>query len=243
MVFIAIRIPSGDGYFFHDRTVMDFKNSQPIALPGVPIKEAVRETPAFALPAVAAAIGISLGLGVVVFLGVWGFFCAINSASPWRPAAALSGVAMVVCVLYWAFDGAERIMWQRETVIGQDINRDGFIGQPTKPVRSVVVETHTGEGNNWRTGEFPLPDDDAVYLDWIDAAIHRRSLAAEKWEALFGYVYPSGIKTPVYTLFKKELDKNKWIIDRGSHGILLSNEGRAVFVREKEQLALPESVE
>jgi hypothetical protein len=146
---------------------------------------------------------------------------------------------MILCILYWAFDGVERISWQRETVIGQDINRSPY-GRPQQ-TKFLVIEQQ--DGNTMDRTELPLPEDDMVLREWIEAAISRRSLAADKWEAGFGYVYPNGIKTPVYTAFKDEIIKRKWVIDRGSHGIIISNEGRKVFARQLEQLALPENVE
>jgi hypothetical protein len=209
-------------------------------LPYASVKEAVRETPAFSVQAAGVAIGLSLGVGILMFLGAWFFAMAFDITSPWRPGAALGGLSMILCILYWAFGGGvERISWQRETVIGQDINRSPY-GRPQQ-TKFLVIEQQ--DGNTMDRTELPLPEDDMVLREWIEAAISRHSLAADKWEAEFGYVYPNGIKTPVYTAFKDEIIKRKWVIDRGSHGIIISNEGRKVFAKQLEQLALPESVE
>jgi hypothetical protein len=241
VVFVVCRASIANGYFFYDGQ-MKYAESQPMDLPYASVKEAVRETPAFAEQAAKVAIGLSIGVGILVFFGTWALSMALDITSPWRPAAALGGISMILCILYWAFEGVERITWQRETVTGHDINNDGFIGQPTK-TDFLIVEEHYGDGNHWTTSELPLPEDRQVLCDWINAAVARRSLAAEQWEQRFGHTYPHGLKTSVYTLFKEQALKSGWLIDRGSHGVVLSNEGRKVFARQLEQMALPESVE
>lgn len=203
--------------------------------PGVPFKEAIKEVPSYTGSAIRATVGMSFAAGIV-FIVATVFLCI---AFQWqvRVAFAVGGVAMFVVAIYW-FSQGQSLMWQREEIIGQDINNDGFIGQPQLPPAShVVVEAQAEDGSNsWVIAK--LPGDKRVICAWIKSAIERQSLAVELWEPQFGDTFSrSGQKIPIYTIFKQVLRDRGYLIDRGSHGVILSNEGRRVLSGALEQMS------
>ena len=111
---------------------MKFPQSQPLALgQEVPFKEAERSTPAYTLQAVIAALLLCLGMGLVMFYAILGLAIWLGWKPEWKAAMGFSGLFMGGLAIYWAFSGAEGVMWQVEKVTGQDIMiPDGYVGQP-----------------------------------------------------------------------------------------------------------------
>ena len=220
-----------------------FEQYQPLALPktpGIPFKEASKETPAFTTEAIKVAIALPLGAGLVIFISVLSFAIGVNWSPAWRPAAAIAGLVMFGLGVYWAIQGAEGVMWQSEKIIGQDLNSDGYIGQPPQPRHLLIQSYHEGRSGFDRHSFTGIPENDRVLIEWIDDALSGRSLAIEKWEPLFGHTYPNGIKTSNYMMFKACAEKNDFILSRGSHGIVLTGKGRREFSNILEELKTQE---
>lgn len=204
-----------------------------------PFKEAVKDSPSHVLPGAAAIIVISLGAGLV-FTVATGLIC-LGLDKPFRIALVTGGAVMFLVALYWFLQG-QNIMWTSERITG--IDQEGVVGQPQLPPPHVVIEAQKEDsGSSWVLAD--LPGDPRIQAAWIEAAGKRQSLAIEYWEPLFGYTITKyGQQMPVYTLFRSCLIQRGWLIDRGSHGVILSNEGRRILTGALPQLlALPSGEE
>jgi len=118
--------------------------------PGVQFKEAVRESPDY-LGQTLAIVPLSFGVGIIVLAGTalicWGF------QIPVRGALVAGGLVMSTCALFafWrVWD--DRIYMSIETIIGHDLDGDGFIGTPP---RMVNIEISNPNDNNLQYLQIP----------------------------------------------------------------------------------------
>ena len=110
---------------------------QDVKAPGIMFKEATRETPEF-LGQTIVIVPLSIGVGVTVLFGAllicWGL------KQPARAALVVGGLVMAVCALvgYWRIF-ADQIYLGIETIIGHDLDGDGFIGPPPEPQEDYLI--------------------------------------------------------------------------------------------------------
>ena len=126
-----------------------------VTAPGISFKEATRETPD--MHQSLAIVPLSLGVGFVILLGGFGICWWLKR--PIRDAFGIAGLLMIACVLFafWRI-WADQLYMAVETIIGHDINQDGFIGPPPEP-RQVSIEISNTENNNRQYLELP----DTIY--------------------------------------------------------------------------------
>jgi hypothetical protein len=121
-----------------------------VQAPGVQFKEATRETPEF-LGQTIVIVPLSIGVGFTVLLGAalvcWGL------KVPAAGALVAGGLTMSTCALFafWRI-WEDRIYQGIETIIGHDLDGDGFVGQPP---RTVSIEISNPDNNNLQYLQIP----------------------------------------------------------------------------------------
>ena len=110
-----------------------------------------------------------------------------------------------------------------ETIIGHDIDQDGYIGQPP----SVAIETHYSP-TQMEVDKLPGPPQ--MIEAWARTALEDGSLAYSVWADRFGsHVTPMGRKVELYRAFREVCRARKLITEQGTHSCELTAHGRDYF--------------
>jgi hypothetical protein len=182
-------------------------------------KEATKETPD--LRPTLAIIPLSAGVGGVVLLGAllvcWGL------GEPAKHALVVGGLTMASCALvaFWRL-WADRIYMGLETIIGQDLNQDGYIGTPQ--AQEFVYQV--SENTSWRAS---LPAPEPVLREWAQAALSGGSLAYSSWWRQFGTPPRFQDGADRYREFRRALVGSGMAIERGTHSLTLTDRGHQML--------------
>ena len=193
--------------------------------PNFAFEEARKETPA--MGQTLAIVPLALGAGFVVLVGglliCWGF------KVPAYGALAIAGAVMIAAILFlfWRVIVHELYM-AVEIITGRDLNQDGYVGAP--PMTNITFQAT--ERTQWMA---ELPASPALILEWGEAALSGRSLGYRQWSRRFAMLPDGSDGDKRYSEFRDALVRGKLAMERGNHGIALTDRGIQQFTEHVAQ--------
>ncbi|NIV31788.1 MAG: hypothetical protein GWN58_20570 [Anaerolineae bacterium] len=192
---------------------------------GFAFKEARKETPA--LGQTLAIIPLAMGVGFVVLFGA--ALVCLGLKMNARGSLVLGGAAMIGAVLFlFRRVIVHELYMVFERITGQDLNQDGYVGEPPK----TSITFQASERTSWMA---ELPASPALILEWGEAALSGRSLGYRQWGKRFAMLPDGSDGAQRYSEFRDALVRGMLAVERGKHGIALTERGVQQFTEHVAQ--------
>ena len=130
------------------------------------------------------------------------------------------GMLTIIAVLLLVFIDRDTIRTV-ETIIGHDLDRDGYIGTP-----STHIQFQVSDRTSWMAD---LPASPELIREWGQAALQGRSLGYRQWQRRFALMADGSDGEQRYGAFRDALVRGKMALEQGKAGISLTDRGIQTF--------------